>query len=288
MDVVISIIIPNYNGEQYLKYAIESVLAQTYTKWELILVDDGSTDGSFQVMDQYRQNYSDKIFIIKNKRNKGVVYSRNIGAEYSSGRYLSFLDSDDFWEKEKLEKQMDFMKKYNFLVCSTGTNVIIEKGITERRRSIADSYHNDFRDKDSHFLEHRDLLENKLPLISSLLISRKVFFKIGCFEVCGPYNAEDLHLLLKLSMIYKLGFLREKLCTYRLHVKSYSYNVYYRSNMNWESLWDTVYNRLEQKKNMFEEEKLKYIKKKITKNLIHKILIFTCRNIHAFFRPIYN
>ena len=103
-NINIDIIIPNYNKSQYLEECINSVVSQTFKNWKLYIVDDFSTDNSLQVIDKY--NTVNNINIIKLKKNKGPAFCRNLGVRISSSPYISFLDSDDLWVKNKLEKQI--------------------------------------------------------------------------------------------------------------------------------------------------------------------------------------
>ena len=109
MSSAVDIIIPNYNKAKYLEDAIKSVLGQKYTNWNLYIIDDNSKDGSVKILEKFRDN--SKITIVLLKKNKGPSFCRNLGMRISSSEYISFLDSDDMWKKEKLSKQIDFMKK---------------------------------------------------------------------------------------------------------------------------------------------------------------------------------
>jgi len=101
MRPLVSVIIPNYNYASYVGKAIDSVLGQTYSNTEIIVVDDGSSDGSLDVLRQF----GDRIKVIEQK-NQGVSMARNNGVAASTGEYVAFLDADDIWLPEKLEKQM--------------------------------------------------------------------------------------------------------------------------------------------------------------------------------------
>ncbi|MGX7233590.1 glycosyltransferase family 2 protein [Enterococcus italicus] len=122
IDNLVSIILPCYNSEETIKEAIESVLNQTYLNWELIIIDDCSEDTSYNVIKNYLM--IDTIIYFKNKKNLGVSESRNIGIKKSSGEYIAFLDSDDIWDKCKLEKQIRFMKTNNLLLTFTSMKYI--------------------------------------------------------------------------------------------------------------------------------------------------------------------
>ncbi len=107
---LVSVITPVYNCEQYLNLTIESVLCQTYTNWEMILVDDCSPDNSAEIIRSYQQK-DDRIRYVRLSENGGAAIARNKALEVSRGRYIAYLDADDIWLPEKLEKQIDFMTK---------------------------------------------------------------------------------------------------------------------------------------------------------------------------------
>lgn len=111
---LVSVIIPFLNAEKYFQEAIESVLAQTYTEWELILVDDGSTDGSTQIALDYKGRYEGKVFYTEHEGhlNKGISASRNLGFRSARGNYIAMLDADDAWTKYKLEQQIEIFQTY--------------------------------------------------------------------------------------------------------------------------------------------------------------------------------
>lgn len=112
---MVSVIIPVFNSEKYISKTLDSILAQTYTDYEIILVDDKSTDKSIEVIGYYIQKHS-CIKVIRLNENSGAAVARNKGIEQSNGKYIAFVDSDDTWEKTKLEKQVAFMEsnKYDF------------------------------------------------------------------------------------------------------------------------------------------------------------------------------
>ncbi len=110
---LVSIIMPNYNGSLNLKETILSVISQTYTNWELIIVDDNSSDNSIEIINEFMEKDS-RILLFKNKKNEGAAKSRNVALLAAKGKYIAFLDSDDLWMPEKLEKQINFMKINNY------------------------------------------------------------------------------------------------------------------------------------------------------------------------------
>ena len=108
----IDIIMPNYNKAEFISEAVDSVVKQSYKNWYLYIIDGGSTDLSLQKLSKFSKIKN--IRIISFKRNKGPRFSRNYGMRISNSKYISFLDSDDGWSTDKLEKQLNFMRKYQY------------------------------------------------------------------------------------------------------------------------------------------------------------------------------
>lgn len=130
MKELVSIIVPVYNVRKYIVATIESVLAQTYTNWELLLIENGSTDGTRELLEQYLQEHPDeRIKYHMMGTNAGAAAARNYGMDISAGRFVSYLDSDDLWMPEKLEHQMAFMAKHQAVFSFTGYEFADSNGI---------------------------------------------------------------------------------------------------------------------------------------------------------------
>ena len=114
---MVSIVVPVYNAANYIENTIEMVCRQTYKDWELILVDDASRDESAQIIENYIKNQGKRIRLIRKKVNQGAAVARNTGIDASSGRYIAFLDADDVWDPEKLEKQVAYMERTGAAFC---------------------------------------------------------------------------------------------------------------------------------------------------------------------------
>lgn len=162
MDKKVSLIIPVWNGENYLAEAIESALQQDYPNKEVIVVDDGSTDGTQNVIETFKS----RILSLKQK-NKGLGASRNTGIRASQGEYLAFLDHDDLWERTKISAQMKAMDEFGSLdplIFSEVKQFICPRLSEEERKKIS-------------------VNESNLPgyFAGTLLISRSRFEQIGFF-----------------------------------------------------------------------------------------------------------
>lgn len=128
MNDKISIIMPAYNAEKYIKYSIESVINQSYSNWELLVIDDGSKDDTIAIVEGFIKN-NKNIYLIKNEVNMGVSATRNKGIDRASGNWIGFLDSDDIWDIYKLEKQIETAKAQSAKFVFSGVSYINEKGI---------------------------------------------------------------------------------------------------------------------------------------------------------------
>lgn len=124
---LISIIVPVYNAEKFLNDTIKTVLDQTYSNWELILVNDCSKDDSVKIIKSFVKN-DKRIKLFNNEVNSKAAVSRNNGIKEARGKYLCFLDADDLWDKNKLKKQVKFMKKNNCEFSFTGYEFADEYG----------------------------------------------------------------------------------------------------------------------------------------------------------------
>ena len=124
---LVSIVVPVYNAARFIDETINTVLDQTYTNWELLLIDDKSTDDSVKLIKPYLTK-DKRIKLLSNRRNSGAAVSRNKGIDAAKGRYIAFLDADDLWLPTKLEKQVAFMQKQDCAFSFTGYEFADENG----------------------------------------------------------------------------------------------------------------------------------------------------------------
>lgn len=127
MDLV-SIITPAWNSEKYIEKTIKSVLRQTYTDWEMIIVDDCSTDRTTEIVERFAEQYP-RIKLVKQVENGGAAKARNAALQLAQGRYIAYLDADDIWKDEKLEKQIAFMSAEGCAFSCTSYEVINDEGM---------------------------------------------------------------------------------------------------------------------------------------------------------------
>ncbi|MFQ5824171.1 MAG: glycosyltransferase family 2 protein [bacterium] len=191
-----SVIIPTYNRLQFLMEAVESVLNQTYQNFELILVDDGSTDGT----SDYALELGKQVKYIY-KKNGGPSSARNRGIREAKGEFITFLDSDDLWHKDKLKVEIEFMKSHpDAMVCYTD-EIWIRRGVRVNQRKKHQKYSG-------------WIFERCLPLCiispSSVLMRKEFFDKVGFFDESLP-QCEDYDLWLRASLHFPFHFIPQKL-----------------------------------------------------------------------------
>lgn len=146
MDELVSVIMPSFNTAEYISDSIKSVQSQTYQNWELLIVDDCSSDNTDKVVEPFLDDR--RVKYIKNEKNSGAAVSRNRALREAKGRWIAFLDSDDLWVSQKLEKQIRFMKKNDYHFSYTVYSEIDENGrpngvtVTGPRRITKTGFYN--------------------------------------------------------------------------------------------------------------------------------------------------
>ncbi|MBW2977898.1 glycosyltransferase family 2 protein [Candidatus Woesearchaeota archaeon] len=218
---LISVIITVFNRPQFISQAIDSVLAQTYKNYEIILVDDGSTNKNLKkVLEPYIKNK--KIRCIYQK-NTGLWGSRNTGIKNAEGEFIAFLDDDDLWLPKKLEKQVPLFKDKQVGLVYSGRYTF---GEGKNKTDFNKCYKGWIFDK---------LLEDPFITGSSTIVRKECLKKVGLFK---PYKfAQDYELWLRISKKYKADFVSEHLVKYRVHSTNISkkkkpkYVIWYLKNI---------------------------------------------------------
>lgn len=211
----VSIIIPVLNGEKYISDAIESALNQTYKHTEIIVVNDGSTDNTAERIGPYLSRV--KYFY---QDNAGVANARNKGVQNSQGEFIAFLDHDDIWLPEKIERQVDyFLKNTQSKFVHTPVKYINHLG-----EIIEPSGYWGKLKFNREVKNAKEIFMHFAMLQSTMMIKKEIFDEIGlwdqAFTSCDGYN-----LCLRIAFKYTLGFINEPLVLYRLHDSNVSKNV---------------------------------------------------------------
>lgn len=216
-ESLVSIITPSYNSERFMSQTIESILNQTYTNWELIIVDDCSSDETLSIV---RKFTDERIRLYQLKENSGAAVARNTAMDHANGRYLAFLDSDDMWTKDKLTKQVYFMQKNDFAFTFTSYQSMYEDG-TLVNKSIPVPY----------AVSYKFLLKNTIIGCLTVMLDRE---KIGQQYMPNIRAGQDTAFWLKLM---RQGFvaygLNEPLAYYRSVSNSISSNKFKAVKRTW-------------------------------------------------------
>lgn len=206
---LVSVIIPTFNREFFIKDAIDSVLNQTFQDFEIVVIDDGSTDNTKDIIDGYN-DYRIHYFY---QKNRGLNPARNAGIKNSRGNYIAFLDSDDIWEPDKLEKQVEILnQKPEIGLVYCGSSLI---------------------DENKNFIGKRPLITykgdvfKKLVMYNFLYNGSVVLFRKSCIEKVGLFDETitrmtDWEFYLRFSVYFKYWGIDEYLIKYRVHKKTMS------------------------------------------------------------------
>lgn len=227
-SVTVSIICAAYNAEKYIKQTIESILVQTINNWELIIVDDCSTDNTRTIVEEYVKRYAN-IFLVENEINSGPGITRNKGIAIAKGRYIAICDSDDIWLPQKLERQVEFMKRYDAPISYTSYELINSDGIPLSQ--VIKVFPKP--------MTYRDYLKNTIIGFSTSIIDRRLCSDITFADM---RSREDTFLwctLLKQG--HKAYGLNEVLVQYRVHDSSVSADKIKASKQVWELYRDKLH-----------------------------------------------
>ena len=210
---LVSVIIPVYKAERFIRDCLESILAQTYAPIEIIIIYDPSPDRTLEILKRYREKYGSKIKIILQKRKTRPSVARNVGIKYSSGEYLAFCDADDFMDESKIERQVEYLdSKANIDLVYTDFIKIDANGREIERVRCPDWSRSLWLSK--HFICFSSLMVRRAAL-------EKIKIKDYYFDERLP-AFDDYDLLIRLSKITDFGRVPGFLTYYRVHSESLS------------------------------------------------------------------
>lgn len=198
---------PSYNTAAFIGDSIRSVLNQTYLNWELIIVDDCSTDNTDKVVSQF---VDQRIKYLKNERNSGAAVSRNKALKEAQGEYVAFLDSDDLWQENKLEKQLKFMKINNYNFSYTDYERIDENGIRMNVRCTGPD-----------IITKKKMYHYCYPGCLTVMYKRELFQELQINDI---KKNNDYAMWLIICKVYNCYLLKENLASYRVRKKSVSHD----------------------------------------------------------------
>lgn len=216
---LVSIIMAAYNAEKTIGLAINSILAQTYTDWELFVINDCSKDGTAEIVTAYSDP---RICLLQNDKNSGVSISRKRGMEAANGEWIAVLDSDDVWALDKLEKQIKLARETDAELIFTGSAFIDDDGKL-----------NDWQLHVPTTLSYRKLLKQNLVSNSSVLVKATLYKQ---FYAIGDEMHEDYAIWLGITKTGRMAYgIDEPLLIYRVASSSKSSNKVKAAKMNWNT-----------------------------------------------------
>lgn len=214
-ESLVSVIIPCYNGEEFIREAIESVINQTYQNWEIIVVDDGSTDNSKEIVDKCRTGQ--RIKCVQHDINKGIAKARNTGIRLARGDYIAFLDQDDVWLSDKLKVQVNCFKNQQEDIGMICTGMVFTDEKLKPQRIFKG-----FRDDDQKELVKNIYLQ-PTNSASVMMVKKRCFSQLGFFDE-SLYGWDDFEMWMRIASQYKIKYIREAVVKKRMHTE------------NWQSL----------------------------------------------------
>lgn len=225
---MISVIMPAYNAERTIRQAIDSILSQTFSDFELIVINDCSKDGTQEIVEKYIEQ-DNRVKLIINEKNSGVSISRNKGVASAKGEYIAFLDSDDMWREDKLEKQLKVMKDNDAVLSYTASSFIDQDG-------NAFNYVMEAEEK----TDLSTLLKKNLISCSSAMVETSV---MKSMKMPGDQMHEDYYVWIKILQQYKYAYgINIPLLIYRMSANSKSSNRLKSANMIYNTYHAVGYN----------------------------------------------
>lgn len=205
MPHTVSINLCCYNSERYLRETLESVINQTYQDWELVIINDGSTDSTEAIVKEYTDQGFPIVYYYQ--ENHGLGYSRNEALKRSSGKYIAFIDHDDVWMPEKLERQLAIFEN-DTDVDFVYTNYYVTRN---KRRKIR------FKKKQPEGYVFENFLFNYPVHVSTAMVRRKAFEKLNYLFNPNLHLTEEYDVFMRILYNHKAAYIGEPLATYRRH-----------------------------------------------------------------------
>lgn len=209
-EVLVSVVIPAFNSEQYIGECVDSVLAQSYRNFEIIIIDDGSTDDTVNIVSDYQD---DRIRLF-HQNNSGSAAARNYGVKQASGMWIAFIDADDIWLPGKLQKQLEHCSNHAW----SHTDLFFHGDFYPKYTKATK-----FTSKHSGFILNNLLVENSIGT-SSVVIKKEIFQASGGFNT-NLRALQDWDLWLRVAEKHQVCYVDEPLVYYRVHSSSVSRNV---------------------------------------------------------------
>lgn len=245
MDPLVSVIIPMYNAAKTIQETIESVIAQTYRNLEILVIDDGSTDRSAEIVTSLQKRHPYITYTYQ--KNAGVSAARNLGLEQAQGDYVAFLDADDIWQRDKLEKQLRRLTDTGYPACYSGYSWINEEG-----QPIG-------RQKNLTYAEGKILLDYlKLKNFASIvtwLVRKDILEANNIAFTLGKSFAEDVEFFIKVMALIPVCAVKADLTRYRIRQQSLS-SFSVENQLTEIKTWESVIHWLKEHEGLYSSQEI--------------------------------
>lgn len=221
---LVSVIIPAYNHEMYIEEALQSVINQTYKNIQFIVIDDGSTDRTAEIIEKFIKNNPDKNIQFIRKQNEGICKTLNKGLALATGDYIACLASDDKWIENKLDEQVTFMvnNRNIGLVCSDAYFTKFNQDTNLKWSDYKAGMDQYFKKGIQNCNMHEVLLARPLICAVTVMLRRSIFNEVDYFDEQLP--GEDTDMWLRVARKYPIGYINQPLVYYRMHGANISNN----------------------------------------------------------------
>ncbi|MFA5145949.1 MAG: glycosyltransferase [Candidatus Omnitrophota bacterium] len=255
MKELVSVIIPAYNCARYISEALDSVFYQTYRDFEVIVIDDGSTDGTIDILKKYAAEHPGKMSCIYQK-NSGPGKARNRGIKEARGEYVAFLDSDDIWLPEKLKAQLDFFKKEPSLALVHSDFMYFNNSGITKKSEFSSTAKRNFSGSAFYPLVKENFIRT-----STVVVKKIVLEVLGAFDE-DFFMSEDYDLWLRIAKVHDIGYVNDRIVNVRQHADHIS-----RRDIRETYLWiDRVMEKLVKTNPEIGKEIKRYLSYRFAKN----------------------
>ena len=262
---LVSIILNCFNGEKYLKDALESVVNQTYNNWELVFWDNKSSDGSKKILDLYN---SKKFKYYRSNVHTSLYDARNLAVKECKGEFIAFIDADDYWEKDKLEKQIKLFEKENVGVVYGNLWIYNEKlkkkKIFSKKKLL------------KGLIFEKIFSDYKIGVITSV-IRKKILYQNNISFESSFNHIGDFDLFIRLSKICEFDAIQEPVATYRVHGENLSLKNAEKEieeMKKWLQLNSNLLNKIQKKQFMIRLQSREFVNIKLNKNFFYTFKFF--------------
>lgn len=220
----VSVILPSYNYARYLPFAIDSIISQSHSDWELIIVDDASTDESLVVCNAYRERYPDKIKVISLPLNHGLSHSVSTGLSQCKGEFVAFLEADDVWDTQSLDRKLKVISTEDCVLAFTDVELVgkpsgrkneLERHVQKHTRTLPPN---------TSVSMPWIMFQNRIPTFSCVIAKKDALMKLD-FNIRTNAHSLDHWLWSQLSLVGNFHFIAERLTSWRIHEKSYAFSI---------------------------------------------------------------